>query len=311
MEDDKLEEENYNADPNVPKNLNSKEKGEEIHYHYYMDEAEPKGKEMGAPGGRAPPNGRPRDVHYHYYYEPPRHIKTKSSKPTIAGILLVITALLGLISSGFLLGLGFFVGDLGEGFALFGEEQKGDIMGTVTFLNGTAAEDVSISIVDEPLSTVTDIEGNYVIHNAPTGNQQIRIEKEGYNIIIYKTFIAPHTIQQDKNEEFNNEFDFTLTAGDEVLDRGSYPPWGLIRNLMLVCGVVIVIFSIIALIGAYNAFKRKGFGIAVTGAILGLFTGIGTLFALIAIFILVISRDEFNTHEVGEGPQGFEPERRT
>jgi hypothetical protein len=243
----------------------------------------------------APRYEQPPEIHHHYYYEPPPpKPKGKSSKPSIAGALLLIAAVLGIVGGIALLGLGFVFGDMGEGFAFFGEEQDADITGSVVGLNGTPIAGVNISIVGEPLSTVTDSEGNYIIYNVPSGNQKIMVEKEGYVTIIYKVFIDPSQHSRDNNKDSTNEFNFTLQVGSGEVEQGSYPPWDLIRGFMTVCGVLMVVFSIVALIGAIMAFRRTNWGIAMTGAVLGLFTIVGTLFAVIAIFILVISKDEFD-----------------
>jgi len=62
---------------------------------------------------------------------------------------------------------------------------------------------------------------------------------------------------------------------------------------MVVCGVMIIIFAIVALVGAIHAFKRKKYRMAIAGAILGIFTVFGLIFSIIALFILFLSRDEF------------------
>lgn len=250
----------------------------------------------------APRYEQPPEIHHHYYYEPPPpKAKGKSSKPSIAGALLLIAAILGIAGGVALVSLGFVFGDMEEGLFFFGDEQNGDITGTVVSINGTPLADVNISIMGEPFSTKTDSDGNYIIYNVPSGNQKIMVEKEGYVTIIYKAFISPSQHSQDKNKDFSNEYDFTLQSGEGVVEKGSYPPWDLIRGISTVCGVLIVVFSVVALIGAIQAFRRTGWGIAMTGAVLGLFTIVGTLFALIAIFILVISKDEFN------GSSGYNP----
>jgi hypothetical protein len=251
------------------------------------------------PGYEQPP-----EIHHHYYYEPPPPpVKGKSSKPSIAGALLLVAAVLGIVGGVALLSLGFVFGGMDEGFAFFGEEQNGDITGTVVALNGTPIAGVNISIVGEPLSTMTDSEGNYIIYNVPSGNQKIMVEKEGYVTIVYKAFIDPSQHSRDNEKDSTNEFNFTLQIGSGEVEQGSYPPWDLIRGITTVCGVLIVVFSIVALMGAISAFRRTGWGIAMTGAVLGLFTVIGTLFALIAIFILVISKDEFDKQKDYIPPQ--------
>ncbi len=257
----------------------------------------------------APRYEHPSEIHHHYYYEPPPPpMKGRSSKPSIAGALLLITAVLGIVGGVALFSLGFLFEDMEGGFTFFGEEQNGDITGTVVAKNGTPIAEVNISIVGEPLSTKTDSEGNYLIYNVPMGNHKIMVEKEGYITIIYKAFISPSKNPQNNEKDFSNEFDFTLDTGSGVVEKGSYPPWDLIMVFTAVCGVLIVVFSIIALIGALQAFRRTGWGIAMTGAVLGLFTIMGTLFALIAIFILVLSKNEFNGSSEYNPPH--EPGRR-
>lgn len=241
--------------------------------------------------------GQPYDVHYHYYYEPPRYAKKKSSKPTVAGVLLIITAILGLVAGVAAVGIG------GMGFEMFFEDSEGDVFGTVTYQNGTGIENVTVSIVGEDLSTQTDNDGYYAIYNVPSGNHKIKVEKDGFNTIIYKVFISNEDFNVDDPDnddnghdvrQEDNEIDFIMTAGDEELERGSSTPWELIEGFLVICGALIVIFSIFAMIGAVHAFRRKSWKFALLGSILGLFTIFGTLFALIALLIIALSRDEFN-----------------
>ncbi len=246
--------------------------------------------------------GQPYEVHHHYYYEPPRSKAGRSSKPGIAGALLIITAVLGLIVSAFIVGGSMFIGDMNEGFEFWGMGDKGDVTGEVLYLNGSSVENATITIVGEDLSTQTDKDGLYIIYNVPSGNQKIKVEKEGYNTIIYKAFISPSEAKWKANVDDNshqnwdsdNEYDFIISPGTRTLDRGSYPPFGMIGSIMVVCAALIIIFSIIALIGGFFALKRKNFKYAIIGAVFGIFTGIGALLSLISLFILILSRDEFN-----------------
>jgi len=246
---------------------------------------------------RAQP-GRPYDVHYHYYYEPPRPARKKSSKPTVAGVLLIIAAILGLVAGVGAVALG------SVGFDMFWEDTEGDIYGVVTYQNGTGIENVTVSIVGEDLSTQTDQDGYYAIYNIPSGDHKIKVEKEGYNTIIYETFISNDDFNMEDSENGkdhhdvkheDNEINFVMTAGYEELERsGDTPPWGLIEGFLVFCGVLIIIFSIFALVGAVHAFRRKSWKLALLGSILGLFTILGSLFALIALLVVALSRDEFN-----------------
>jgi hypothetical protein len=203
---------------------------------------------------------------------------------------------------------GWIVGDMGEGFSFMGMEDKADVYGRVTFTNGTPVDGANVSIVGEPLTAETDETGNYLIYNVPTGNHKIKVEFEGYNTIIYKTFIGPEESRWDdssrQGKSADNKYDFTLTPGDDTIERGSYPPFELIRGIMTICGVLVLIFSVIVLLGGLYALKRKNFMITILAAILGILTFgffVGSLFALIALFILIISRDEFKRNDEMEG----------
>ena len=209
----------------------------------------------------------------------------------------MVTAILGFVVGVAMIGGSMFVGNMGEGFEFWGAD-SGDITGKVIYLNGTPAENVTISIVGEELVTQTDADGLFVIYNVPTGNQKIKVEKEGYNTIIYKAFIDPGESDWEgrhhRNDwESDNDYDFTISEGDEVLERGSYPPWGLFSGLMVVCAIFILIFSVLALFGGIFALKRKRFRFALASSIFGIFTILGAIFSIIALFILLLSRDEF------------------
>jgi hypothetical protein len=238
-------------------------------------------------------------IHHHYYYDtpPPPRPKKSSSKPTIAGALLIITAIIGIIGGFLIIAGGFFVGGIDEGnFDFFDLEDKGDISGRVTFLNGTGVESVNVTVVGTELTTQTDKDGFYIIYEAPIGNQEIKVEYEGYNTYIKKVVISSSEVDftmEDEDFETGNNFDFQITEGDQVIERGEYPPWGLISGLIYTCAALIIIFSIVSLIGGISAIQRKRFGLAAVGAILGIFTIIGAIFSLIALFILIISKEEF------------------
>lgn len=281
--------------------LGNEQVKEDVHYHYHMDEAKPPGNKEGYPykeQKEAGPQKKPGEVHYHYYYEPPKMGKKKSSKPTIAGALLLIHAILAILLGTMLVFAGSFVGELGGGMEFFGDDGKGDVIGTVTLLDGTPVENATVSIVDEGLSTLTDSDGNYLIYNVPTGNQKIKVEKEGYDTIILKTFIKSSDINKDKrnkDDDFDNKHDFIMREGDEIIERGSYPPFGMIRNILYICAILFIVLSIITIIGGISAIMRKNYWLAILGSITGIIT-LG-IFALIALFILILAKDEFRKTE--------------
>jgi hypothetical protein len=272
----------------------------EVHYHYHMDEKE-------GPQAPGPTQKREGELHYHYYYEPPKMKKPKSAKPTIAGVLLLLHAIFNIAMVVLIIGAGFFMSDPGSGFIFFGGEDSGDITGTVTsFSDGSPIENATVSIVGTELTTLTNENGDYLIYNVPLGNRKIMVEKEGYDTIILKTYVEPENMDMsmDPNDpdRDKNDNDFVLTDGNDVIEKGNYPPLNILRNLLLVCGVILVILSIIALIGAYFSFKRENYKFALAGAIAGTIS-MG-LFAFIALFILLLAKDEFKDPKKDTAPNG-------
>ena len=70
-----------------------------------------------------------------------------------------------------------------------------------------------------------------------------------------------------------------------------------LASLFLICGAIEIIFGILMLLGGIMAIRRKMWALALIGSILGLFTfgwyGLGSIFALIGLILIAISRGEF------------------
>ncbi len=68
-------------------------------------------------------------------------------------------------------------------------------------------------------------------------------------------------------------------------------------TLILICGAIEIIFGILMLLGGIMAIRRRMWALALIGSILGLFTfgyyGLASLFSLIGLILLAISRHEF------------------
>jgi hypothetical protein len=90
-----------------------------------------------------------------------------------------------------------------------------------------------------------------------------------------------------------------LIAGADFAEDAD--PTGIIEGALTVCGAVFLVFSIIALVGAIMAITGKSWGLGIVGGIFGLLcfgiSGTGSLFSLIGLIIIAISKDEF-----GDGP---------
>jgi hypothetical protein len=250
------------------------------------------------PGGQAPPPGyypMPPPVYYPPP-PPPQRPRRKSSKPSVVGALLIIVGILGLATAASgLFGYAFF-STSSEWFP--GEE--GDVMtvwGEVETLNGTPIDGASVTIVGTDVATVTDGDGNYILYNVPVGDQTMKIAKEGYTTINYRTTVIGDPFGFDESNQDKHE-SFVLAPGTGEVTTGNWFNEDIfdLAGILLVCMVIVAITSVISLVAAIYAFKRRSLMIVVIGCIAGIFTigfGVGTVLAFIALFVLLLALDEF------------------
>ena len=244
-----------------------------------------------------------------YYDYPPRRPpkRKKSQKPKIAGGLLIVVAVLGMLFSLMMIGSGFFLDNI-EGIP-FSDGGTTDIEGRVINNSGEPIEGVTISIIDTDLSTTTDSSGYYDLADVPNGFQEIRVERNGYKTIIYKTYIHSGESTSENYHFGDVEIDRDGTEIDFTMDQGTGTnSYGFDRELvesilgglhgfLTFIGVVTLICSIVALIGGIFALKRENYGIVVAGSVVGIFSfgfAIGSILAIIALFVLLLASDEFD-----------------
>lgn len=70
----------------------------------------------------------------------------------------------------------------------------------------------------------------------------------------------------------------------------------MIQSFLLTCGIIGCILSVFTLAGGIVAIKRKAWGLAIIGGILGLFTigyFLGSIMSLIGLILVAISRKDF------------------
>lgn len=92
---------------------------------------------------------------------------------------------------------------------------------------------------------------------------------------------------------------------DPLLLQNALPPdssisleqlQSMIQTFLLTCGIIGCILSILTLAGGIVAIKRKAWGLAIVGGILGLFTigyFLGSIMSLIGLILVIISRKDF------------------
>lgn len=81
-----------------------------------------------------------------------------------------------------------------------------------------------------------------------------------------------------------------------------FDPTGIFEKILIACTAIVVVFSILALLGAFAAITGKSYFMAILGGIFGLlclgYAGMGSVFGLIGLILVLISKDEFE----GEAP---------
>jgi hypothetical protein len=71
-----------------------------------------------------------------------------------------------------------------------------------------------------------------------------------------------------------------------------------LHNILLVCGAIFIILGLIAVVGGIMGVRRKSWGLAVLGGVLGLFIltpyMIGSLVALVGLILVAVSKKDFD-----------------
>jgi hypothetical protein len=89
-----------------------------------------------------------------------------------------------------------------------------------------------------------------------------------------------------------------ILGGTFAAAFGGLPGGGPLAGIVIVCGVILMIFGILALLGGIMSATRKNWSMALIGSIFGLFC-LGfvffeaSIFSFIALILIAISKDEF------------------
>lgn len=90
---------------------------------------------------------------------------------------------------------------------------------------------------------------------------------------------------------------FLFIGGEFVEAYSDYPGMGTLADILKLCGIIFIILAIIVIIGAISSITTKSWGLALVGAVIGIFTlgyyMSGTLLSIIALILIAISKDEF------------------
>lgn len=209
---------------------------------------------------------------------PSLHLKPRSFKPMIVGILLLIIFILGIIASTLLV----FVYDFTEKANI-----ESTFEGEVVDIHGDPLEGVTVSVLHHPeIANVTNVKGKFSLSNITTGKQTVQFTKEGYKTLQMEVFVLPLNINIEK---------FVMKEGSgEIAEKSLLIK--IFDNAHWVY-IPLVIFSVIAAIGGVVALMKKYFILALLGSIFGIiagfFTLIGIPLGIAALILLLLSKEEF------------------
>ena len=220
-------------------------------------------------------------------------IKEKTNKPMIAGILLVIVFISAIITSSSVL-ITIEPMKTNEKFLnnIFASIGEVTITGTVLDnITKQPIKNVTISVVDTNISTFSK-NGSFELKNVPVGYRTLNISAEDYKALHVKIFLLKNLFSKEKIKQ-----DFYLDKGSGVEEKEETGLLNLLIKSWYICSILIIIFGLLALVGAIACFMRKYIIIALIGSIFGIFTFgiifIGPLCSIIALIIILLSREEF------------------
>jgi len=205
-------------------------------------------------------------------------IKPRTDKPMIAAVILICVFILGISSAAF---SETFIGSPLDVLSDAG------LSGTIEFLiidqSNNSLENVSITIDD--ISGKTNENGRYLVGNISLGINEVEIQITENKTLTVEILVTP--LINSYNEIIVNE------------DINRFIPYETMG-----CSIILLIFSIIALLGAVASLKRQHFDVAVAGALLGIFSFgffmVGSILSLISMFIILHSKEEFENGKKGK-----------
>lgn len=206
-------------------------------------------------------------------------IKSKTKIPIIASILLACVFIIGITTAAFSESFLESSLDIASYAGLTGSMNI-----LVTDQSNNTLRDVNIKIND--IEGVTDANGYFSINKIDLGIQKLEISKEKFKNQTREILITPF-------------FGYESTI---MLENGSSQGKDIKFNNSG-CSIILVIFSIIALIGTIVCLKRQHYDIAIISSFIGIFSFgfffIGSILAIIAFAIILKSKEEFENGKKG------------
>jgi len=206
-------------------------------------------------------------------------IKPLTRKPAIAAILLAAVFALGITTVAF-----------SETFVETSLEVLSNtgMTGTVEFYvidqSNETLEDVEITIVG--VSGTTNERGTYILENVTLGIQNVELSLSEYKTQTWEILVMPVARSYHK---------ITMEEGTGE-DHTTFDTLG--------CSIILAIFSVFALLGSLSCLRRRNLDVAIAGSVIGIFVFgffmIGSLLSIIALIMIIRSREEFENGKKGK-----------
>ncbi len=206
-------------------------------------------------------------------------IKPLTSKPVMAAILLAAVFALGVTTAAF-----------SETFVetSLGVLSNTGVTGTVEFFVIDQSNETlgSVEIIIDDISGTTNESGICVFENFTLGIHNVEVSFSGYKTQIHEILVLPFVGSR-------NEVKMEEGMGEDHIAFD-----------ILGCSIILAIFSVFALLGSVSCLKRQNFDVAIAGSVIGIFVFgffmIGSLLSIIALIMIVTSREEFENGKKGK-----------
>lgn len=207
-------------------------------------------------------------------------IKPKTNKPMIAAILLAAVFVIGIATAAF---SDTFIDSSAAVLSTTGI--KGTVeLSIIDTSNNESLENVAITINDQ--TDYTDEDGIFSIKNISIGINSLELSLSGYKTQVREILVYPIV---------TSVYEIKMEAGSGE-DNIPFDTWG--------CSIIIIIFSVFALLGSVTSFQRRHLDAAAAGAIVAIFSFgfflIGSILSIIALAIIMMSREEFEDGKKGK-----------
>ena len=207
-------------------------------------------------------------------------IKPKSRKPLIAAVILIGVFSLGITTAVFSEPFIISTTDIFSNAGLTGSLEL-----IVYDEYNNSLEDINIIFGD--VTGTTNESGIFTVDNLTLGFGTLQLYGEGYktqtrDILVYPFLNTEITVTMEEGTGQGEPFEFDSTG----------------------CTLILVIFSVFALLGTVTCLRRRHFDAALVGSLISIFSFvfffIGSLLSIIAFVIIYKSKEEFENGKKGK-----------